>query len=73
MCFNLLANLEELRLRHTTNGSPVVLAVVVRRIDEGTTEAQVVGVRATILRRRPIGAVAALRVEPNVPVATALR
>ena len=51
----------------------VVLVVVVRRIDVGAIEVQVVRVGAAVLRRRPVVAVAALIVEPIVPVATPLR
>ena len=58
---------------HTPNSKPVVLIVVVCRVDVGTVEVQVVGVGGRVLRRRPVVAVATLVVEPIVPVATPLR
>ena len=50
----------------------VVLVVVVRRIDVGAIEVQVVRVGAAVLGRRPVVAVATLIVEPAIPVATVL-
>ena len=58
---------------YTADGKPVVLIVVVRGVDASTIEVQVVRVGSRVLRRRPVVAVAALIVEPIVPVATPLR